>query len=189
MDPPAIAQFLWLGKWLISKIGVSRLQSTCDSIDLVAATIDILSGIIRKRHLQCRFRRLLRVCASDRLHRRRPEGFVSARSKCYRPWSVSSWLRWPSHGMIHNPWMCRGGIRSNKLRPSRALMPERTPMLSFAGSSTQAGEMAEPCFESSCRGDQFENIPPFRGSARVNKRVWIDCEHQNASKIVALCSL
>jgi hypothetical protein len=34
-DAPAIANFLGLGSWLIAKFGMSRLDSTCDAIDLV----------------------------------------------------------------------------------------------------------------------------------------------------------
>jgi hypothetical protein len=38
--PPAIAQFLGPGNWLISKVRVSSLDRACDAIDLVAATVD-----------------------------------------------------------------------------------------------------------------------------------------------------
>src|SRR5947208_3702567 len=40
LDPPAIAQFLGPGNWLISKVRVSRLDRARDAIDLVAATVD-----------------------------------------------------------------------------------------------------------------------------------------------------
>src|SRR5438034_6560104 len=40
LDPPAIAQFLGLGNWLISKVRVSSLDGARDAIDLVAATVD-----------------------------------------------------------------------------------------------------------------------------------------------------
>jgi hypothetical protein len=39
-DPPAIAQFLGLGNWLILKVRVSRLDRACDAIDLLAAVVD-----------------------------------------------------------------------------------------------------------------------------------------------------
>src|SRR2546422_5367924 len=40
LDPPAIAQFLGLRNWLISKVRVSSLDRARDAIDLVAATVD-----------------------------------------------------------------------------------------------------------------------------------------------------
>src|SRR5258707_850325 len=40
LDPPAIAQFLGPGNWLIAKVRVSRLDRARDAIDLVAATVD-----------------------------------------------------------------------------------------------------------------------------------------------------
>src|SRR5260221_9150459 len=40
LDPPAIAQLLGLGNWLISKVRVSSLDRARDAIDLVAATVD-----------------------------------------------------------------------------------------------------------------------------------------------------
>jgi hypothetical protein len=40
LDPPAIAQFLWLGNWLILKVRVSSLDRARDAIELVAATVD-----------------------------------------------------------------------------------------------------------------------------------------------------
>ena len=40
MDPPAVAQFLGPGNWLISKVRVSSLDRARDAIDLVAATVD-----------------------------------------------------------------------------------------------------------------------------------------------------
>jgi hypothetical protein len=40
LDPPAIAQFLGLGNWLIPKVRVSSLDCARDAIDLVAATVD-----------------------------------------------------------------------------------------------------------------------------------------------------
>ena len=39
LDPPAIAHFLRLGYWLISKVRVSSPDRTRDAIDLVAATV------------------------------------------------------------------------------------------------------------------------------------------------------
>src|SRR5437867_8770577 len=42
LDPPAIAQFLGLGNWLISKVRVSSLDRARDTIDLVAATMHAL---------------------------------------------------------------------------------------------------------------------------------------------------
>src|SRR5438132_6863290 len=46
LDPPAIAYFLGLGYWLISKVGVSSLDRARDSIDLVAASVDTSLGIV-----------------------------------------------------------------------------------------------------------------------------------------------
>src|SRR5712664_2422494 len=46
LDPPAIAYFLGLGCWLISKVGVSSLDRARDSIDLVAASVDASLGIV-----------------------------------------------------------------------------------------------------------------------------------------------
>jgi hypothetical protein len=46
LDPPAIAYFLGLGYWLISKVGVSSLDRARDSIDLVAASVDASLGIV-----------------------------------------------------------------------------------------------------------------------------------------------
>jgi hypothetical protein len=40
LDPPAVAQFLGPGNWLISKVRVSSLDRARNTIDLVAATID-----------------------------------------------------------------------------------------------------------------------------------------------------
>src|SRR5713101_778316 len=45
LDPPAIAHFLRLGYWLISKVRVSSLGAR-DSIDLVAASVDASLGIV-----------------------------------------------------------------------------------------------------------------------------------------------
>src|SRR5580658_6465540 len=45
-DPPTIANLLGLGNWLIAKVGMSRLDSACDAVDLVAATVDTLAGIV-----------------------------------------------------------------------------------------------------------------------------------------------
>jgi hypothetical protein len=44
-DSPAIAQFLGLGNWLISKVRVSSPDRARDAIDLVAATMHAL-GLI-----------------------------------------------------------------------------------------------------------------------------------------------
>src|SRR5258708_32817804 len=46
LDPPAIAHFLRLGYWLISKVRVSSLDRTRDSMDLVAASVDASLGIV-----------------------------------------------------------------------------------------------------------------------------------------------
>src|SRR5258706_16006702 len=46
LDPPAIAHFLRLGYWLISKVRVSSLDRARDSIDLVAAAVDASLGIV-----------------------------------------------------------------------------------------------------------------------------------------------
>src|ERR1700730_10566698 len=40
LDPPAIAQFLGLGNWPISKVRMSSLDRADDAMDLVAATVD-----------------------------------------------------------------------------------------------------------------------------------------------------
>ena len=48
LDPPAVAQFLGLGNWLISKVRVSSLDCACDAIDLVAATVDTPAGIVEQ---------------------------------------------------------------------------------------------------------------------------------------------
>src|SRR6266852_8488897 len=45
-DPPAIAYFLGLGYWLISKVRVSSLNRARDSIDLVATSVDTSLGIV-----------------------------------------------------------------------------------------------------------------------------------------------
>src|SRR5438309_11082213 len=46
LDPPAIAQFLGPGNWLISKVRVSSPDRVRDAIDLVAATVDAPPGIV-----------------------------------------------------------------------------------------------------------------------------------------------
>src|SRR5258708_36648188 len=46
LAPPAIAHFLRLGYWLISKVRVSSLDRARDSIDLVAASVDASLGIV-----------------------------------------------------------------------------------------------------------------------------------------------
>src|SRR5260370_1677441 len=46
LDPPAIAHFLRLGYWLISKVRVSSLDRARDSIDLLAASVDASLGIV-----------------------------------------------------------------------------------------------------------------------------------------------
>src|SRR5260370_37327556 len=43
---PAVAHFLRLGDWLILKVRVSSLDRARDAINLVAATVDTLAGII-----------------------------------------------------------------------------------------------------------------------------------------------
>src|SRR5712692_3467606 len=45
-DPPAIAQFLGLGNWLILKARVCNPDRARDAIDLVAATVDTFVGIV-----------------------------------------------------------------------------------------------------------------------------------------------
>src|SRR5690242_14166304 len=46
IEPAAIAHFLRLGYWLISKVRVSSLDRARDSIDLVAASVDASIGIV-----------------------------------------------------------------------------------------------------------------------------------------------
>jgi hypothetical protein len=46
LDPPAIAYFLRLGYWLISKVRVTRLDRTGDSMDLVTASVYASLGIV-----------------------------------------------------------------------------------------------------------------------------------------------
>jgi hypothetical protein len=46
MGPAPIAHILGLGNWLIAKVGMSRLDSANDAIDLVAATVRALVGIV-----------------------------------------------------------------------------------------------------------------------------------------------
>src|SRR6266436_3822177 len=46
LDPPAIAQFLGLGNWLIPKVRVSSPDRARDAIDLVAATVDATTGVV-----------------------------------------------------------------------------------------------------------------------------------------------
>src|SRR5262245_9860989 len=46
LEAPAIAQFLGPGNWLISKIRVSGPDRARDAIDLVAATVDALAGVV-----------------------------------------------------------------------------------------------------------------------------------------------
>src|SRR6266446_3399671 len=46
LDPPAVAYFLGLGYWLISKVRVSSFHRTRDTIDLVAALVDASLGIV-----------------------------------------------------------------------------------------------------------------------------------------------
>lgn len=45
-NPPAIAHFFGLDNWLIAKVGMGRLDSAGDAIDLVAATVRALVGIV-----------------------------------------------------------------------------------------------------------------------------------------------
>src|SRR5579864_3147221 len=59
LDPPAIAHFLRLGYWLISKVRVSSLDCARDSMDLVAASVDASLGIVehaifREDFVNCR---------------------------------------------------------------------------------------------------------------------------------------
>jgi len=46
LDPAAIAHFLGLCYWLISKVRVSSPERTRDPIDLVAASVDASLGIV-----------------------------------------------------------------------------------------------------------------------------------------------
>src|SRR5258705_4197287 len=45
-DPPAVARFLGLGNWLIPKVKVGSPDLARDAVDLVAATIDSLTGVV-----------------------------------------------------------------------------------------------------------------------------------------------
>src|SRR6202140_2813201 len=59
LDPPALAHFLRLGYWLISKVRVSSLDLARDLIDLVAASVDASLGIVehaifREDFVNCR---------------------------------------------------------------------------------------------------------------------------------------
>src|SRR6476646_6280740 len=45
-DPPAIAQFLGLGDWLVAKVRVSSPDRARDAIDRVAATVGPLGRIV-----------------------------------------------------------------------------------------------------------------------------------------------
>ena len=47
MDPPAIVRFLARANRLISKVRVRRLDRARDTIDLVAAALDALLGVVR----------------------------------------------------------------------------------------------------------------------------------------------
>src|SRR5258706_15535922 len=56
---PAIAHFIRLGYWLISKVRVSSLDLARDSIDIVAASVDASLGIVehaifREDFVNCR---------------------------------------------------------------------------------------------------------------------------------------
>ncbi len=46
MDPPAIAQFLRPGNWLIPKVRLSSPDRARDAIDLVAAMVDALGRFV-----------------------------------------------------------------------------------------------------------------------------------------------
>src|SRR5262249_5689966 len=46
LDPPAIAQFLGPGNWLISKVRVSGPDRARDAVDLAAATVDAPAGVV-----------------------------------------------------------------------------------------------------------------------------------------------
>src|ERR1700693_4499763 len=69
LDPPAIAYFLGLGYWLISKVRVSSLDRARDSIDLVAASVDASLGIVEQA-----------IFGEDLVYRRAParRGVVNA---------------------------------------------------------------------------------------------------------------
>jgi len=47
LDPPAIARFLGRAHRLISKVRVRRLDRARDTIDLIAAAVDALLGVVR----------------------------------------------------------------------------------------------------------------------------------------------
>ena len=86
LDPPAIAHFLRLGYWLISKVRVSSLDRARDSIDLVAASVDASLGIVEhavfgEDFVNCRAPRRRVVLTG-----RRREDCGSARSICCRTW-------------------------------------------------------------------------------------------------------
>src|ERR1700720_1248852 len=46
-DPPAVARFLGFSNWRISKVRVSSPDRARDAIDLVAATIGSLAGVVK----------------------------------------------------------------------------------------------------------------------------------------------
>src|SRR5258705_5284735 len=46
LDPPGIAQFLWRGNGLISKVRMSSPERTRDAINLVAASVDGPAGFV-----------------------------------------------------------------------------------------------------------------------------------------------
>src|SRR5438309_1047187 len=46
LDPPAVAQFLGSGNWLVSKVRMRSPDRARDAIDLVAATVDAAPGIV-----------------------------------------------------------------------------------------------------------------------------------------------
>ena len=89
LDPPAIAYFLGLGYWLISKVRVSSLDRARDSINLVAASVDASLGIVENA-----------IFGEDFVNRRAPtrrvvltedgrEDCGSARSICCRTWLLA----------------------------------------------------------------------------------------------------
>ncbi len=89
LDPPAIAHFLRLGYWLISKVRVSSLDRARDSIDLVAASVDASFGVVEHA-----------IFGEDCVNRRAPTRRVvltedvvkiaDTRSICCRTWLVVS---------------------------------------------------------------------------------------------------
>src|SRR5216683_1470198 len=86
LDPPAIAHFLRLGYWLISKVRVSSFDRARDSIDLVAASLDASLGIGERAVFGEDFVNRRTPTRRVVLTERRREDCGSARSICSRTW-------------------------------------------------------------------------------------------------------